>query len=50
MTNGDSGLSKQVTEVVARQLGEEFDVESRREIEMKGKGPIEAYLVSRIDL
>ena len=39
----------QVTEEVARQLGEEFEVESRGEIEMKGKGPIEAYLVSRID-
>ncbi|MBP48151.1 MAG: hypothetical protein CMH53_09465 [Myxococcales bacterium] len=47
--NGIAGRV-QVTKVVAKQLGAEFDVEARGEIEMKGKGSVEAFLVSRIDL
>ena len=37
----------QVTYEVAHQLTKEFDVEDRGMIEVKGKGPLAAYLVNR---
>ena len=37
----------QVTEVVAQQLVDGFEVENRGMIEVKGKGPMAAYLVTR---
>jgi len=37
----------QVTEIVAKQLNDEFLVESRGSIEIKGKGPLPVFLVNR---
>ncbi len=36
----------QVTEIVAKQLNDEFLVESRGSIEIKGKGPLPVFLVN----
>ena len=37
----------QVTKAVVEQLDDGFEVEARGPVELKGKGPMEAYLVSR---